>query len=540
MSEFRKFDPENQRQTERDNEESSKLTSEYESFSPIQDINKVFEECKFGRFHIRLLLTTFAGFIASILVTNSTSYLLPIAECDLDMNLRQKGLLTAMPFFGMLISSVISGFLIDTFGRIIFLKLGYGGLFFFTLLSASSQNYGMYAAAKFGEGVLVGIANTGIMSITSEFCHPTVRDRVMLCQSAFGAMAQIICPAMAWGILLQDWEWSFFGGSFVLKIWNFYLFAMSFWSFVGYFLYSTLPESPKFLVTQKKYLEAKNILVNVYAENTRKAPETFPYPNLWDQEILETTSKVTQKHSFGMFRTQVLIGLRNMKPMLQRPLISYLIILGTMQLVIVGIYDVLRLWFPQLSTIVEHYDLDASQNLCALVDNYTATEKLRIANSTLNSTEVCVPHISGMETYIDSIIIGLVCIVPYFISGVIVNKVGKKNLLILSGIICIGALLGIRWAQSKTMMVALFSVDVAIMQTMKSLTQMVLVEVFPTTIRSVAMSLVIVLSRIGTLIGNIGFPILLDKGCEVPFYSMAGMMICLIVLSMFTPKKKDT
>lgn len=91
--------------------------------------------------------------------------------------------------------------------------------------------------------------------------------------------------------------------------------------------------------------------------------------------------------------------------------------------------------------------------------------------------------ISGTETYVNSIIIGLVCMIPFFISGVIVNKFGKRWLLVISGFICIGGLLGIRYSNSNTLMVALFSLNVSVTQFMKSLAQVVVVEVFPTTMR---------------------------------------------------------
>lgn len=32
--------------------------------------------------------------------------------------------------------------------------------------------------------------------------------------------------------------------------------------------------------------------------------------------------------------------------------------------------------------------------------------------------------------------------------------------------------------------------------------------------------------RIGTLVGNVIFPVLLDIGCVVPFFTMAGTMAC--------------
>lgn len=91
--------------------------------------------------------------------------------------------------------------------------------------------------------------------------------------------------------------------------------------------------------------------------------------------------------------------------------------------------------------------------------------------------------VSGTETYINSVILGSICIAPYIITGVLVNKVGKKNLYIACGLISVATTLGLRWASSKAGVVALFSFDVSITQMMKSLNQALVVELFPTTIR---------------------------------------------------------
>lgn len=67
--------------------------------------------------------------------------------------------------------------------------------------------------------------------------------------------------------------------------------------------------------------------------------------------------------------------------------------------------------------------------------------------------------------------------------GMLVNKVGKKALLFCAGVICVCATLGLRWADTKGAVVALFSLDIAVSQTMISLFQALTVEVFPTTVR---------------------------------------------------------
>lgn len=53
---------------------------------------------------------------------------------------------------------------------------------------------------------------SAVVTLTSEFCHNGIRDRVILCQSSCAAVAQIVIAAMSWGILTQDWRYSIFGG----------------------------------------------------------------------------------------------------------------------------------------------------------------------------------------------------------------------------------------------------------------------------------------------------------------------------------------
>lgn len=52
-------------------------------------------------------------------------------------------------------------------------------------------------------------------------------------------------------------------------------------------------------------------------------------------------------------------------------------------------YNVNRLWFPQLSTIVEHYKFDDNNNLCDLLDVYTSSLKSKSVSNV--TSEVCVP-----------------------------------------------------------------------------------------------------------------------------------------------------
>ena len=79
---------------------SAKAREEWKA--PMKEIDAALIACTFGRFQIKLLGIAFVGFMAGILASSTTAYLLPSAECDLKMDLLQKGLLNAMPYIGKL------------------------------------------------------------------------------------------------------------------------------------------------------------------------------------------------------------------------------------------------------------------------------------------------------------------------------------------------------------------------------------------------------------------------------------------------------
>lgn len=71
--------------------------------TPMQEINAALKECAFGWFHIKLLMSSFFAMLGGTFITNTTPYILPNAECDLNMDLLQKGIINAVPFVGKFI-----------------------------------------------------------------------------------------------------------------------------------------------------------------------------------------------------------------------------------------------------------------------------------------------------------------------------------------------------------------------------------------------------------------------------------------------------
>ncbi|CAB3251084.1 unnamed protein product [Arctia plantaginis] len=504
--------------------------------TPIKEIDAALKACTFGIFQIRLLAITFVGYMSASLISSTTGYLLPVAECDLNMTLLQKGLLNAMPYTGMLLSAIIAGFLTDAFGRKIFIVVGFTGQFVFTVVEASSQTYELLVAAKFFEGLLFAACFSPVIALTTEFCSNHIRDRVILLQSSFVAISQILVTLLSWWMLMNDWKVSFFGGKYVLNTWNFYLYATSLWPLAACVMYGVfVPESPKYLVTHGKYDEARNILIDVYVKNTGKPADTYPFKNIWKDKTKHALDETLEYQGEHTFKHHIVAALHNVKPMFEKPLVVYLAAICLANYIIMSMYNVFRLWFPQLSAIVENYKSQDVQDLCVMLDAYTSDLKA-IRNTT--DLDVCMPTRSGNETYINSIIVGFACLVPYLITGVLVNRVGKKRLLMAAGVLSVTGTMCLRWANSIVAIVSLFSVTIAVSQIMLSLNQALTVEVFGTTTRTFAVSLMMFWGRIGTLSGNVAFPILLNIGCEVPFYTISGLMVCVTFLALFLPSKK--
>lgn len=55
--------------------------------------------------------------MATIIETLGVSYILPPATCELELDTFRKGLLSSITFFGIALTSHISGFLTDEYGR---------------------------------------------------------------------------------------------------------------------------------------------------------------------------------------------------------------------------------------------------------------------------------------------------------------------------------------------------------------------------------------------------------------------------------------
>ena len=110
---------------------------------------------EFGRCQMLLTLLIGISLLGSTIENANVSYILPYAKCDLELSLREQGVLSGISYFGIVFSSHLWGFLADTWGRKKVLRVAAAGAFVFSFLSAFAANTISLILLRFLAGALL-------------------------------------------------------------------------------------------------------------------------------------------------------------------------------------------------------------------------------------------------------------------------------------------------------------------------------------------------------------------------------------------------
>ncbi|KAK9758797.1 hypothetical protein QE152_g707 [Popillia japonica] len=63
----------------------------------------------------------------------------------------------------------------------------------------------------------------------------------------------------------------------------------------------------------------------------------------------------------------------------------------------------------------------------------------------------------------------------------------------------------------------------------------IVVDMFPTTLRAIAVSITLMIGRSGAVVGNVVFPYLLAAGCLPPFLMVGSILLMSTLLTVLLP-----
>lgn len=513
----------------------------------------------YGRFNYLLLLVAMPCCIGTVFETTTMSYVLPSAECDLRLSLVDKGTLNAVTYGGMITSAFFWGFLSDTYGRKRLLVYGFLLDATFNVLCATSQSVVAIMIFKFMGGFIICGPFAVLMAYLSEFHSLQHRSRVMMMVGIFYSIANVLLPSLAWAIIPQsEWDFLLFDGKLAIHSWQIFLAVCCLPSLLSGACCMFFPESPKFLMSKGRNEQAMAVFRTLYALNTGRSREDYPVKELVDEtavkgdasgqkdckeEVMQKASKISGLRSFQN-QMKAMFG----KTHLRNSLMAYSIQFG----ILFGL-NTFRLWVPQLFTIIQEYELDPTTfasdgTLCDMLAykvNKSAVvlhqevdrQFVAMAPSTVLDSEelVCQPTTQG-DIYLNPLIIGCVGVGAYLVTTVLINAIGNRNLLVygLATSGCCGLLL--YWSKSSTVVLVLSATYITIASISSTGLVGSVVAMFPTSMRTMVVSLTMMFGRTGSIIGNLLFPYLMALGCWPPFLMIGSIHIVVALISTTLPR----
>ncbi|XP_013166756.1 PREDICTED: synaptic vesicle glycoprotein 2A-like [Papilio xuthus] len=467
---------------------------------PAADFEEAIAATGYGGFNIALLLCTLPAFWSAVSVTSSVSYIFTRAQCDMNLSLLDMGTVNAITYGGMISSALVWGFLSDTLGRRQILAWGFFCSGLFEIAAAMSQNFTMLLITRFASGFLFNGPFAVLISYIAELHRTELRARVILLTSLFYTIANTTLPLLAWAMLTHTWDFHLFNGTFVIHSWNLFLLATALVPLLTGLAFLCLPESPKFLMSRGRNAEALEVFRKIYKMNTGKSKEQFPVTRLVEERSQEQGRGVAALRG----------GAAQLAPLFRPPHAPWLLLMCTIHMGCMFGSNTIRLWYPQLAAMIGS---EENGSLCSALAPGPA------------STGPCAPLQPDMLTYLQSAMVGAGSVLTYSIGGALVNRCGKKVVAGLCGVVSAGIIallpvLGSGAAAVVAMVTAALSFTALCGASLSSIN----VDLFPTSLRVMAMATFLMSGRLGTIAGTVIFPALVDYGCLPPFITIAAVL----------------
>lgn len=176
-----------------------------ESSGPMRaDFETAIELAKYGKFHYILLGICGLVSTSEEMDVISMSFILPAAQCDLELNTQTKGWLNCIIFIGMMVGAYAWGSLADSLGRKkVLIVISFSNALCI-VVSSFSQNYEFFLLFRFLNGAALGGAGPVIWSYFAEFQPKDKRGSMLSCMAAFWTLGNLLVATLAWLVNIQN------------------------------------------------------------------------------------------------------------------------------------------------------------------------------------------------------------------------------------------------------------------------------------------------------------------------------------------------
>lgn len=515
-------------------DKAASLADPERGYASKADFEHAIELTGYGRFHYILLAICGLVSTSEEMDVISMSFILPSAQCDLDLNTQSKGWLNSIIFIGMMVGAYAWGSVADSLGRkkvLIVISIMNA---LCIVASSFSQNYETFMVFRFLNGAALGGSGPVIWSYFAEFQPKAKRGSMLSFMAAFWTIGNLLVAGLAWLIIPSTI--GFHTASFTFNSWRIFLMVCSIPSFLVAGLLLYLPESPKFLLSQGKMEEALAIFRGIYVTNTGKSADLYPVKELLIDEKLKNELEDVKKPIKNKYKRMLYNIMDNSKQLFMSPILKFTTISITINFTFhIGYYG-LMMWFPELFNRFDEYTRahpDVEEASVCQVTNYV------VSLGSHSDTGVCSATIPS-TVFLESLITVAAALPANVIAVVGMDKLGRKFFLVFSTMSAGLCSASMYFVTNKHQNLAVSAVFSGVISMGNASLDCLITEVFPTNLRATGVAISMVAARLGGIIGNVVIATLLDLYCPAPTFIVAVLLAGGGLMCLFLPNTTRT
>ncbi|XP_052565162.1 putative transporter SVOPL [Culex pipiens pallens] len=488
-------------------------------------VDDALTQAKFGLFNYTLIIISGTIITAVMLECLSISYVMTVAECDLQLTTSQKGILSAVVIIGIIVSSHLWGFLADTQGRRAIIVPTLILSFVSTLISSFSTTFVWMAVFRFCTGFFISGPSASIYAYLGEFHSYNTRSRAIMGASFVFGTGCLFMPGIAYITINNEWELAVPFLDIIYRPWRLFFVVCALPGLVCAIALLKFPESPKFMVGKGDTDQAVETIQWIHRINSGKDE-----PALQIKSIVRNANTKSAGSIKG-FKSIVKLIWDQTAPLFMKP---YLVRTGLICFIQFGTYVTAHgmfMFFPGILNqivIAQNLGVDSS-TVCDIV--HADRSSITLGNETvLLNCKQTLEETTYMYTFIADVFymlgVGLITL--------IIDKVGRLAVLVfiftcsgIAGILVVFlAMPSVTIWLYMILLLGCYNINVI---------NAVAVDLFPTNLRAMAVSISLMFGRIGSVFGTNMNGLLLDSHCEATFWIASVIMLLCGVLSFFVP-----
>nr|XP_021190186.2 synaptic vesicle glycoprotein 2C [Helicoverpa armigera]XP_049693332.1 synaptic vesicle glycoprotein 2C [Helicoverpa armigera] len=441
------------------------------------------------------------------------------AACDLELTVFQKGILTSLPFVGILLVSYLWGYVSDTRGRRFTLVIPLLLSFILSCISSLSPHWLFLGLFKFLCVCFACAANSATYTLVGESCIQRVRNRYMLMMTCLLLLSPAVAGVLTYPTLKLKFAVAMPWLNIVFKPWRLLIIVLALPSGLGALGMYFFSESPKFLFNSGRSDEALAVLRRIHAANHRGSKEEYPVKTL-------SLEGYTQKKQMSLIRAMY----EQSAPLFRKPYLWRSVQLFYIVAVVYITNNSFLVWLPYILNLIRISLVDgaATGNICELISNKPG------GNSTRNLENTC---IGTVEESIIFTLIASQSIFAFF--NFLISYLQNRRRVVLICILCLSSLSGtaLNLVPEPISSVFFFMVFTCTCLGMGILASY-FVDIYPTSYRGMAACLSIMVGRSSTFIGINAVGNLIFNQCQITFYMWSLLVLSSAVAAWFLPPDK--